>query len=57
MRYSDDLIRDVISRNNIVDIIGAEVRLRKSGGSYTGLCPFHNEKTPSFNVSENRQMY
>ncbi len=57
MRYSDDLIRDVISRNNIVDIIGAEVRLRKSGGSYTGLCPFHNEKTPSFNVSETRQMY
>ena len=57
MRYSDDLVREVISRNNIIDIIGAEVRLRKSGGNYTGLCPFHNEKTPSFSVSESRQMY
>ena len=57
MRYSDDIIEEVISRNNIVDVIGEQVRLRRSGSNYTGLCPFHNEKTPSFSVSESKQMY
>ena len=45
------------SSNNIVDIIGGYVRLQKKGSSYFGLCPFHNEKSPSFSVSPNKQMY
>ncbi len=57
MRYSDELIEEVISRSNIVDIIGEQVRLKRAGSNYTGLCPFHNEKTPSFSVSESKQMY
>lgn len=57
MRYSDDLVAEVLSRNNIVDVIGEAVRLKRSGSEYTGLCPFHNEKTPSFSVNEKKQMY
>ena len=57
MRYSDDLVTEVVSRNNIVDVIGEVVRLKRSGSEYTGLCPFHNEKTPSFSVNEKKQMY
>ena len=45
------------SRNDIVDVIGGYVRLRKKGNTYFGLCPFHNEKTGSFSVSPNKQMY
>ncbi|MCI7323637.1 MAG: DNA primase [Lachnospiraceae bacterium] len=45
------------SRNDIVDIIGGYVHLQKKGSTYFGLCPFHNEKTPSFSVSPNKQMY
>ena len=55
--YSDDLVEEVRSRNNIVDVIGGYVRLQKKGTTYFGLCPFHNEKTGSFSVSENKQMY
>lgn len=55
--YSEDLIEEIRSRNNIVDVISGYVRLQKKGSTYFGLCPFHNEKTPSFSVSPNKQMY
>ena len=57
MRYSDELIEEVRSRNDIVDVIGGYVRLKRAGSNYTGLCPFHNEKTPSFSVSRTKQMF
>ncbi len=55
--YSDELIEEIRSRNDIVDVISGYVRLQKKGSTYFGLCPFHNEKTPSFSVSPNKQMY
>lgn len=55
--YSDDIIEEVRSRNDIVDVISQYVRLSKKGSTYFGLCPFHNEKTGSFSVSPNKQMY
>ena len=57
MRYSDELIEEVRSRNDIVEVIGGYVRLKRAGSNYTGLCPFHNEKTPSFSVSRPKQMF
>ena len=48
MYYSEDLIEEVRSRNDIVDVISGYVRLQRRGSSYFGLCPFHNEKSPSF---------
>ncbi len=50
-------INDLITRVDIVDVIGARVQLKKSGGNHKGLCPFHTEKTPSFNVNQDRQFY
>lgn len=55
--YSDELIEEIRSGNDIVDVISGYVRLTKKGSTYFGLCPFHNEKTPSFSVSPNKQMY
>lgn len=55
--YSDDIIEEVRSRNDIVDVISQYVRLTRKGSTYFGLCPFHNEKTGSFSVSPNKQMY
>ena len=55
--YSDELIEEVRSRNDIVDVVGQYVRLQKKGNTYFGLCPFHNEKTGSFSVSPHKQMY
>ena len=55
--YSDDLIEEVRSKNDIVDVIGGYVRLQKKGSTYFGLCPFHNEKTGSFSVSPHKQMF
>ena len=55
--YSDDIIEEVRSRNDIVDVIGQYVHLTKKGSSYFGLCPFHNEKTGSFSVTPSKQMY
>ncbi len=55
--YSDDLIEEVRSANDIVDVVSDYVRLQKKGNTYLGLCPFHNEKTPSFSVSRNKQIY
>ncbi len=57
MRYSDELIEEVRSRSDIVDLISTHVPLKKKGSSYFGNCPFHNEKTPSFSVSREKQMY
>ncbi len=56
-RYSQEQIEEVRSRSDIVDVIGSYVRLKRSGSGYVGLCPFHNEKSPSFSVSPSRQMY
>lgn len=57
MFYSEDLVEEVRQRNDIVDVISTYVKLQKKGANYMGLCPFHNEKTPSFSVSDNKQMY
>ena len=57
MYYPEEIVEEVRSRNNIVDLIGSYVKLTKRGGSYVGLCPFHNERTPSFHVSADKQMY
>lgn len=57
MFYSDEIIRDVISANDIIDVISGYVSLKKSGRGFMGLCPFHNEKTPSFHVSADKQLY
>lgn len=57
MYYPDELIEEIRSRNDVVDIISGYVRLQKKGNSYFGLCPFHNEKSPSFSVSPGKQMY
>ncbi len=55
--FSDEIIEEVRSRNDIVDVISQYVRLTRKGSTYFGLCPFHNEKTGSFSVSPNKQMY
>lgn len=57
MRYSDDIIEDVRMKNDIVDVVSQYVKLNRKGNSYFGLCPFHNEKTPSFSVTPSKQMY
>ena len=57
MRISDDKIEEVHNGTDIVDVISAYVRLKKRGKNYLGLCPFHTEKTPSFTVSAEKQMY
>jgi len=57
MFYPEEIVEEVRSRTDIVDLIGTYVRLQKKGGSYMGLCPFHNEKSPSFSVHAGRQIY
>ena len=57
MYYPDDVIEEVRARNDIVDVISQYVTLKKKGANYFGLCPFHNEKSPSFSVSPGKQMY
>jgi len=57
MRIPEHIIDQVREQSNIVDVIGEHVRLKKTGRNYTGLCPFHNEKTPSFHVNPERGIY
>lgn len=57
MFYPEEIVEEVRQRNDIVDVISSYVRLQKKGSSYMGLCPFHNEKSPSFSVSGQKQMY
>lgn len=57
MRYSQDLIEEIRTQNDIVEVIGEFMPLTRKGGSYFGLCPFHNENTPSFSVSADKQFY
>lgn len=57
MYYPEELVEEIRSKNDIVDVISSYVRLQKKGSSYFGLCPFHNEKSPSFSVSSQKQMY
>lgn len=57
MMYSEDIVEEVRSRNDIVDVISSYVNLKKKGSRYFGLCPFHNEKSASFCVSPDKQLY
>lgn len=57
MRYPEEIIEEVRMKNDIVDVISGYVKLQKKGSSHFGLCPFHNEKSPSFSVSGGKQMY
>ena len=57
MNYSDDIVEEVRQQNDIVDVISEYVGLKRAGSSYKCCCPFHTEKTPSFTVSRDRQLY
>lgn len=57
MRYPEELIEEIRMKNDIVEVISGYVRMQRKGSSYFGLCPFHNEKSPSFSVSPGKQMY
>ena len=55
--FDERFVEEVKNANNIVDVISKFVDLKKNGDNYKGLCPFHNEKTPSFVVNENKQIF
>ena len=57
VRYSDNIIEEIISNNDIVDTVSQYVVLKRSGRNFLGLCPFHKEKTPSFSVSPDKQIF
>ena len=57
MRYSDEILNEVKENNDIVEVISQYVHLKRSGRNYFGLCPFHNEKSPSFSVSPDKQIF
>ncbi len=57
MYYKEEILEEIREKNDIVDVISSYIRIQKKGNSHLGLCPFHNEKTPSFSVSAQRQVY
>ncbi len=57
VRYESGLIEDIKANINIVDIVSEYVTLKRQGRNYFGLCPFHSEKSPSFSVSESKQIF
>ena len=57
MPIPERFLDELIARTDIVDLVGEYVRLTKKGRNYWGLCPFHSEKTPSFSVSPDKQIY
>src|SRR5947199_3340731 len=54
---SQNTIQEILSRIDILEVVGGFVRLKKRGANYLGLCPFHNEKTPSFTVSPSKEIF
>lgn len=57
MQISEEILEKIKEENDIVDVISDSVKLKKTGRSFSGLCPFHNEKSPSFSVSQEKQIY
>ena len=57
MHFSDQFLDEVVARNDIADVVSGYVTLTRKGGNLFGLCPFHNEKTPSFSVAPDKQIY
>ncbi|MDD6188963.1 MAG: DNA primase [Clostridiales bacterium] len=57
MAFPDSFIEELLARNDISDVVSSYVQLSRKGGNLFGLCPFHNEKTPSFSVSPDKQIY
>ena len=56
-RIPQEVIETIRGQTNIVEVIGQYVQLKKSGKNYLGLCPFHEERTPSFSVAEDKQIF
>ena len=56
MRISDEIIEKIKEENDIVEIVSESVRLKRTGRNYIGLCPFHNDKSPSFSVSQDKHI-
>ena len=56
-RYNDEILDEIRSRNDIVSTISQYMTLKRKGRNYFGLCPFHNEKSPSFSVSPDKQIF
>ena len=56
-RIPQEILDEIIARTDIVDVVGRYVPLKKQGQNFVGLCPFHHEKTPSFSVSQNKQIF
>ena len=57
MYYPEELVEEIRSKNDIVDVISSYVRLQKKGSSYFGLCPFHNDRHPSMSVNQEKKMF